>query len=126
MKRKTIRPVSIAAAVLLGIALVLQAHTGSDKYSRPGNPVSNKFTHTVKLTGVDIRNQPVESRRFETEYLSEESSGAIEPWMLDTNYLGEEVQPLESWMFSESRLSEGTSENDIESWMFDANYLSRE
>ncbi|TSA35915.1 MAG: hypothetical protein D4R64_08630 [Porphyromonadaceae bacterium] len=122
---KTINLIKIAAVVLLGIALNEQAYSDKDKYSRSGRPAFGHFTHTVKLTGDDIRGEPVEGWMFKLEYLSEESAGSVEPWMLETNYLDEAAQPLESWMFSESRLSEDNSGNVTESWMFDLNYLSK-
>ncbi|TSA32945.1 MAG: hypothetical protein D4R64_15195 [Porphyromonadaceae bacterium] len=163
---KTINLIKIAAVILLGITLNGQAQADNDKFSRNARPAFSQMTHSVKLTGEDIRNmqmllsqtdavhiswnnhelkfalregdvpeytirfevindEPVEDWMFESGYLSEESAGAIESWMLETDYLNEEVQPLENWMFSESRLSEIASECSLESWMFEDNYLSK-
>lgn len=82
---------------------------------------TSEYTIRFEVTGEET----VEDWMFESDYLSEESTSAIESWMLETEYLDEEAQPLESWMFSESRLSGDAGGNGIEPWMLDANYLSK-
>lgn len=72
-----------------------------------------------------INSEPVEDWMFESDYLSEEQTGEIESWMVDHEYLDGQIQPLESWMFSETLLSGPETEAGVESWMLDANYLSK-
>ncbi len=128
---KTMNLIKIAAVALLGIAISGKAQADNDKYSRTARVALGKMMHSIELAGENISNklmlfaQPIEDWMFEFDYLSEESAGAVESWMLETDYLNEEVQPLESWMFSETRLSEASSENSLEPWMLEENYLSK-
>jgi hypothetical protein len=72
-----------------------------------------------------MRTEPVEDWMLQTDYLSEETALPVESWMLDTDYLDEPDQTLESWMFSDTRLTEVAAESHVEPWMLDAHYLSR-
>lgn len=128
---KTTNLIKIASVILLGIALNGTVQASSDKFIRHAHPGFAKVTELVKLVNEEIRNMqmsfvhPFEDWMFESDYLNAESAAAIESWMLESNYLNEEVQPLESWMFSESRLSETEPESPVEPWMFETDYLCK-
>ena len=128
---KTTNLLKIAAVILLGISLNGTVQADNDKYSRYTRPAYGQITNSIMLIADDIRQmqkpseQAVEDWMFEGDYLSEESAGAVEFWMLETDYLDQEVQPLESWMFNESRLDGTEPASSVEPWMTETNYLSK-
>lgn len=113
---KTINLIKITLVVLLGITINANVQADTHKYLRHSHLFYSELTPL---------SSPVEDWMFESEYLSEESVSTVEPWMTDTDYLSEETSSLESWMFSETHLTEAESYDSPEPWMFESGYLSR-
>ena len=128
---KTINLIKIAAVVLLGIALNGQVKAGTDKYSHSGRPALGQFTHSVKLTGDDIRNMRVlflQSGAVHVSWNNHEIKFALrEGDVPEYTILFEAIndEPLEDWMFEPEYLSE-ESAGAIECWMLETNYLDEE
>jgi glycosidase len=134
---KTSNLIKIASLILFGIFLNGTLQAESDKNHRYSRINTAKLTDSIRANTAnslhylfvhperaDFRwSAPVEEWMFQTDYLDTETAINIESWMLDTNYFEEESSELESWMFSESRLSEKEADSAPKSWMFDVGYL---
>ncbi len=142
---KTNKLIKAAGVILLGVALSLNLQASSDRNSRNARTAFSQITHTVKLTGDDIRNMqmllaqsdavhitwnnhelrfalrdgevPEYTIRFEA--LNDEP---VEDWMFESGYLGEESEAsVESWMLADDYLQ--TENQVIEDWMMSESYL---
>lgn len=123
--------IKIAGAVLLGLALNVQAKADNDKYSRSGRTSFGPFTHAITLTADDIHNMQAlfsHSDAIHVTWNNHELKFALRDKDLPEFIIRFEAindEPVEDWMFQPDYLSE-ESAGAVESWMLDTDYLNEE